>query len=65
MILKIKIYKMLEMIVLIGVSYAGRGAECPTDHFAPLPDSGRWVNGKTDKNVNNDEIVSKMFLNCL
>ena len=29
------------MIVLIWFSYAGRGAECATDHFAPLPDSGR------------------------
>ena len=29
------------MIVFIWFSCAGRGAECPTDHFAPLPDSGR------------------------
>ena len=38
------------MIVLIGFSYAGTSAECPTDHFPPIPDSGRWVNGGKSEN---------------
>ena len=46
----IKMYKLSEMIVLRGVSYAGRGAECATDHFAPLFDSGRRVNGRKCEN---------------
>ena len=53
MIKTIKMYEMLEMIVLIGFSYAGTSAECATDHFAPLPDSGRCVNGGKCKNVIN------------
>ena len=37
----IKNIKCYKMIVLIWFSYAGRGAEGPTDHFAPSFDSGR------------------------